>query len=39
LEFRITGIRPGKVSLSYFMQHGATATLRILRIEPNVRKT
>jgi hypothetical protein len=33
--FRITGIRPGKVSLSYFMKRGAPATLRILRIERN----
>ena len=33
--FRITGIRPGKVSLSYFMLRGASATLRILRIERN----
>jgi hypothetical protein len=33
--FRITGIRPGKVSLSYFMKRGGPATLRILRIERN----
>ena len=33
--FRITGIRPGKVSLSTFMQRGGPATLRILRIERN----
>lgn len=33
--FRITGIRPGKVSLSSFMQRGGPAALRILRIERN----
>jgi hypothetical protein len=33
--FRITGIRPGKVSLSSFMQRGGPASLRILRIERN----
>ena len=33
--FRITGIRPGKVSLSSFMQRGGPAPLRILRIERN----
>lgn len=33
--FRLTGIRPGKVSLSSFMQRGGPAALRILRIERN----
>ena len=33
--FRITGIRPGKVSLSAFMQPGGPAALRLLRIERN----
>jgi Carboxypeptidase regulatory-like domain len=33
--FRITGIRPGKVSLSPFMQRGGPVALRILRIERN----
>jgi hypothetical protein len=33
--FRITGIRPGKVSLSSFMQRGGPVALRILRIERN----
>ena len=33
--FRITGIRPGKVSLFSFMQRGEPAALRILRIERN----
>jgi hypothetical protein len=33
--FRITGIRPGKVSLYSFMPRGGPATLRILRIERN----
>ena len=33
--FRITGIRPGKVSLSSFIQGGGPAALRILRIERN----
>ena len=33
--FRITGIRPGKVRLSSFMQSGGSAALRILRIERN----
>ena len=34
--FRITGIRPGKVNLSSFMQRGGSgAALRILRIERN----
>ena len=33
--FRITGIRPGKLSLSSFMQRGGHAALRILRIERN----
>lgn len=33
--FRITGIRPGKVSLSSFMQRGGPEGLRILRIERN----
>lgn len=33
--FRITGIRPGKVSLFSFMQPGGPAALRILRIERN----
>jgi hypothetical protein len=33
--FRITGIRPGKVSLSSFMQRGGPAALRILRVERN----
>ncbi|HEX6731961.1 MAG TPA: carboxypeptidase-like regulatory domain-containing protein [Pyrinomonadaceae bacterium] len=33
--FRITGIRPGKVSLSSLMQRGGPAALRILRIENN----
>ena|SRR5687767_559111 len=33
--FRITGIRPGKVSLSSFVQRGGPAALRILRIERN----
>ena len=34
-SFRITGIRPGKVGLTSFMQRGGPATLRILRIERN----
>ena len=33
--FRIAGIRPGKVSLSSFMQRGGPAELRLLRIERN----
>ena len=33
--FRITGIRPGKVSLFTFMQRGDSAAFRILRIERN----
>ena len=33
--FRITGIRPGKVSLSSFMQRGGPGAIRILRIEHN----
>ena len=33
--FRITGIRPGKVSLSSFMQRGGPAALRLSRIERN----
>ncbi len=33
--FRITGIRPGKVRLSSFMQRGGPAALRLLRIERN----
>ena len=33
--FRITGIRPGKVSLSSYVQRGGPAALRILRIERN----
>ena len=33
--FRITGIRPGKVSLSSFMQYGEPTSLRLLRIERN----
>lgn len=33
--FRITGIRPGKVSLSSFIPRGGPAALRILRIERN----
>jgi hypothetical protein len=33
--FRLTGIRPGKVSVSSFMQRGGTEALRILRIERN----
>ena len=33
--FRITGIRPGKVSLSSVMRSGGSAALRILRIERN----
>ena len=33
--FRITGIRPGKVSLSSFMRRPGPAALRILRIERN----
>jgi hypothetical protein len=33
--FRITGIRPGKVSLSSFMQRGEPTALRLLRIERN----
>jgi hypothetical protein len=33
--FRITGIRPGKVSLFSYMQRGGPAALRILRIERN----
>jgi protocatechuate 3,4-dioxygenase beta subunit len=33
--FRITGIRPGKVTLSSFMQRGGPEAFRILRIERN----
>ncbi len=33
--FRITGIRPGKVSLFSFMQRGGPEALRLLRIERN----
>jgi hypothetical protein len=33
--FRITGIRPGKVSLFSFMKRGESGALRILRIERN----
>ncbi|HET9789399.1 MAG TPA: carboxypeptidase regulatory-like domain-containing protein, partial [Pyrinomonadaceae bacterium] len=33
--FRITGIRPGKVSLSSFMLPGGLAAFRLLRIERN----
>ena len=33
--FRITGIRPGKVSLYSFMQRGGPEALRMLRIEHN----
>jgi protocatechuate 3,4-dioxygenase beta subunit len=33
--FRITGIRPGKVSLFSYMQRGGPAALRLLRIERN----
>ena len=33
--FRITGIRPGKVSLSSYMQRVGTGPLRLLRIERN----
>jgi len=33
--FRITGIRPGKVSLYSYMQRGGTGPLRLLRIERN----
>ena len=33
--FRITGIRPGKVSLFSYMQRGDPAALRIVRIEHN----
>ena len=34
-DFRITGIRPGKVSLFSLMQHSGSAGPRILRIERN----
>jgi hypothetical protein len=34
-SFRITGIRPGKVSLFTFMSRGGPAALRLLRIERN----
>jgi hypothetical protein len=33
--FRITGIRPGKVSLSSFPRRGGPGTLRLLRVERN----
>lgn len=33
--FRITGVRPGKVTLHSFMPRGGPAALRILRIERN----
>jgi hypothetical protein len=33
--FRISGIRPGKVSLFYFMQRGGLEGLSLLRIERN----
>lgn len=33
--FRLTGIRPGKVSLTSFMHDGGPAALRLLRIERN----
>jgi hypothetical protein len=33
--FRLTGIRPGKVSLHYFMRGGGPESLSILRIERN----
>ena len=33
--FRITGVRPGKVSLFSYMQRGDPAALRIVRIEHN----
>ena len=33
--FRITGIRPGKVSLTSFTRRGGPAELRVLRIERN----
>jgi hypothetical protein len=33
--FRIAGIRPGKVSLNYFMRGGGPGSLSILRIERN----
>ena len=37
-SFRIAGIRPGKISLNYFMQRGAPAGVRMLRIERNGRE-
>ena len=33
--FRISGIRPGKVSISTFMQRGGPASVRLVRIERN----
>lgn len=34
-DFRVTGIRPGKLRLNAFMQSGGTAALRLVRIERN----
>ena len=33
--FRITGIRPGKVNLSYYMERGGPEGIRLVRIERN----